>query len=150
MRNSYLQRIEAIKARADALAAARAARQQDETPFCEIHIDRLLGDGEALVIVHPCGRRGKTHQWSGTLKEAFEWADKEGIEAIADLLLCPTWAHRFFQRSPLYNADQKKMFLEQDVARYPELAEIYALDDPQPLLDFIDSLPQVLMFLPQK
>lgn len=150
MRNDYLKHIELLQARADQLAAARAARQRDETPFCEIHIDRLLGDGEALVILHPCGKRGKTQQSRMTLKEAFSFLDSEGIVGYADLLLCTTWAHRFFQRSPLYNADQKKMFLEQDVARYPELAEIYALDDPQPLLDFIDSLPQVLTFLPQK
>lgn len=150
MRNDYLKHIELLQVRADALAAARAKRERDSTPFCELIFDEILGDGKALVIVHPCGRRGKTHQWSGTLTEAFSFLDSEGIVGYADMIYNPLWAHRFFQRSPHYTDEQKKAFLTQDMEKYSEVAALYELDNPQPLTDFLDSLPQFLTFLPPK
>lgn len=150
MRNDYLKHIELLQARADALAAARAKRQKDEAPFAEIHIDRLLGDGEALVITHLQGRRGKTQQSRMTLKEAFDFVDTERIEAFADMIYNPLWAHVFFQKSPLYTDAQKTVLLEQDKEKYPEVAQLYNLDDPNALIDFLAAVPQFLTFLPQK
>lgn len=145
---SYLQRIEAIKARADQLAAARAKRARDMTPFCELIFDEILGDGAVLVTVHPQGCRGKTRQWSGTLKEAFDFIDGEKIEAFADMIYNPLWAHVFFQKSPLYTDAQKTVLLEQDKEKYPEVAQLYNLDDPNALIDFLAAVPQFLTFLP--
>lgn len=150
MRNDYLKHIELLRGRADQLTAARLRREQNEAPFAEIHIDRLLGDGAALVITHLQGRRGKTQQSRMTLKEAFSFLDSAGIVGYADLLLCPTWAHVFYQRSPLYTDEQRTMFREHDMKQFPEVERLYSLDNRDALLDFIASLPQVLTFLPQK
>lgn len=140
--NGYLKRIEALKARADQMAAAYRKRQQDALPFCEIIIDEIMGDGKAVVISHPHGHSGKSHQWSGTLKAAFAWADKEKIDTYANMIYCPLWSHVFYQRSPLYTDAQKAMFLEQDRQKYPEVSQLYDRDDKDAMIDFIAGLPQ--------
>lgn len=150
MRNDYLKHIELLQARADQLAAARAKRERDSTPFCEFIFDELLGNGKVLVTVYPQGRRGKTRQWSGTLRQAFDFIDEEGIEGFADMICNPLWTHIFYQKSPLYDATQKAEFRERDKAKYTEVAALYELDDPTALIDFLAAVPQFLTFLPQK
>lgn len=141
-----LRRLKTITERAERLSTAQKKEEIEKAPFCEVLINRLLGDGAAIIHYHPQGRQGPTEERQSTLVDALAWIDENHIPAHCNLYYCPLWTHVFYQQSELYTTEQKQRFRESDIEQYPEVAELYSSEDKDGIMDYVAGMPQFLNF----
>lgn len=142
-------RLDALTERIKRLAEAAAEARAQTAPFCEIRIEDLRGEGVARLIYHPDGKRGQRQELEGlTVARALEWASTRQLPAFIDLIFCPLWAYAFYRKCGLYTSEQLELFRQRDIEKFPDVAEIAALDDAEAIIDRLAEIPQNFWIYP--
>ena len=143
---NFLHRVAALQERANQMAQACHEEQLKAAPCCDLLIERLLDEGEAVIRYYPHGRIDPPEERRDTLNAALAWIDENKIPTHCNLVYCPLWAHLNYQHSELYTPEQKRRFMDEDTAKYPEVAELYRRPDKDAIISTISELPQFIDF----
>ena len=137
--NALDKRLEKLKGLAE-LARAEQARR---APFAVVYV-RSLQTGIITLCYHPTGCYGGFESLQGlTSEQTRHWfSEHPGVRCIVSLARCVEWLHAFYQLCDLYTPEQRERAGVEDMARWPEIAELYRSEDYAHTIDVLAALPE--------
>ena len=126
------KRIEKLRNLSDEVRAVQERRQ----PFAVVYLRSLL-TGRTTLVYHPAGHSGAPERGEDmVLDKVPEWfSERPGVRCVVSLARCIECIYAFYQRSDLYTEEQKARFKVEAVERWPEVAALYDLEDPEAVID---------------